>query len=266
MIGFTDDQKKLLSDKLDSKHVKPPAKFGPKGDYLEGWHVIAEANRIFGFDGWSYEVIEATCVAQNPRKIGSGQNQRDGWGVTYTAKVRVMVAGTMREDFGAGHGYDVDVGLAHESAIKEAVTDSLKRALRTFGNPFGLALYDKTRENVEVSAPEQPKDQEPAKQESKANSRATYTALVNDMRLCQTTGDLARWWKDEESVKLRKSMPEDWQRTLHDEFTKLGFEMKRKEDEAKAKPVDSVVADIEDTFPGSIVVNERVMSTLEAGE
>jgi recombination DNA repair RAD52 pathway protein len=42
----------------------------------------------------------------------------------------------------------VDCGLAHESASKEAVTDALKRTLRTFGNPFGLALYDKSRENV----------------------------------------------------------------------------------------------------------------------
>jgi hypothetical protein len=29
----------------------------------------------------------------------------------------------------------------------------MKRALMTFGNPFGLALYDKTQENVETSSP-----------------------------------------------------------------------------------------------------------------
>jgi len=257
VIGFSDDQKKLLADKLESKHVKPPSQYGPKGDYLEGWHVIAEANRIFGFDGWSYEVTETTCVAQAERKIG--RDKKDGWGVTYTSKVRILVAGVMREDFGAGHGYDLDLGLAHESAIKEAVTDALKRALRTFGNPFGLALYDKTRENVEVSVPET-KAQE--KQTSKAGSRDTYAALEKDMRLCKTVADLARWWKDAECVSLRKSMPADWQKTLHDEFSKLGFELKRQEDGKQR----SVVDDIQDTFPGSIVVNERVMSTLEAGE
>ena len=261
MHGFSDDQKKLLSDKLESKHVKPPAKFGPKGDYLEGWHVIAEANRIFGFDGWSYEVTETACVSQAHRQIG--KEKRDGFGVTYTAKVRVLVAGVMREDFGAGHGYDVDAGLAHESAIKEAVTDALKRALRTFGNPFGLALYDKTRENVEVSEPEpRSKPQEPVKQESKANSRELYAKLVEDMRLCKLTEDLARWWKDAECVALRHKLPTDWQKTLHEEFVARGFALKEKED---ASPRD-VVADIEDTFPGSIVVNERVMSALEAGE
>jgi hypothetical protein len=42
----------------------------------------------------------------------------------------------------------VDLGQAHESAIKEAETDAMKRALVTFGNPFGLALYDKSQRQV----------------------------------------------------------------------------------------------------------------------
>jgi hypothetical protein len=54
----------------------------------------------------------------------------------------------IREGTGAGHGIDVDLGLAHESAIKEAETDAMKRALVTFGNPFGLALYDKQQRQV----------------------------------------------------------------------------------------------------------------------
>ena len=137
-----------LSRKLDPSHVKPPSKFGPKGDYIEGWHAIAEANRIFGFDGWSYTLMECRCVSERDRPIG--REAKPGFGVSYTATVRVMVDGMTREDVGAGHGYDVDCGAAHESAIKEAVTDALKRALRTFGNPFGLALYDKDRTMVGV--------------------------------------------------------------------------------------------------------------------
>jgi len=243
-MGFTDEQKKMLAEKLNASHVKPPAKFGPKGDYLEGWHVIAEANRIFGFDGWSYEVMEAKCVSEAPRKIG--QSQKDGWGVTYTAKVRVIVAGVMREDFGAGHGYDVDAGLAHESAIKEGVTDALKRALRTFGNPFGLALYDKTRENVEVSEPEK----QQAKP-SKSDARPLYAELEATMRMNSTTVALANWWKG--CADKRHALPEDWHKNLHDQFVSLGFELKKKEAEKSA-----VVSDIEDTFPGSTVVDERI--------
>ena len=144
-----------LNKKLDPAAVKPAKSFGPKGDYIEGWHAIAEANRIFGFDGWSYSIKDCKCVSERPRKIGKAPNEKDGWGVTYTVAVYVDVGGGVRrEDVGAGHGYDVDCGLAHESAIKEAVTDALKRALRTFGNPFGLALYDKSRENVGVDAPQ----------------------------------------------------------------------------------------------------------------
>ncbi|RMF03093.1 MAG: hypothetical protein D6773_07825 [Alphaproteobacteria bacterium] len=140
-----------LAKKLDPKHVQPAQKFGPKGDYLEAWFVISEANRIFGHDGWSYHVVDLPCVVAQPKKIG--RDGKDGHEVTYRAKVRVEVlrddgSVIVREDVGAGHGYDVSLGLAHESAAKEAVSDALKRALRTFGYPFGLALYDKTREHV----------------------------------------------------------------------------------------------------------------------
>ena len=46
----------------------------------------------------------------------------------------------------------MDLGQAHESAIKEAETDAMKRALMTFGNPFGLALYDKQQRQVSSAA------------------------------------------------------------------------------------------------------------------
>ena len=53
----------------------------------------------------------------------------------------------------AGHGIDSDLGLAHESALKEAETDTTKRALMTFGNPFVLALYDKQQRQVSDGKP-----------------------------------------------------------------------------------------------------------------
>lgn len=146
-----DNAAKLLSAKLDPKNVQPAKSFGPKGDYIEGWHAMAEANRIFGFGEWSYTMTNCVCVSERPKEVG--RDKKPGFGVTYTATVRVTVGDVVREDVGAGHGYDVDCGLAHESAIKEAATDALKRALRGFGNPFGLALYDKSRENVGVDTP-----------------------------------------------------------------------------------------------------------------
>ena len=49
-VMFTDDQKSLLEAKLDPGNVK--SRKGANGatvSYVEGWYVIAEANRIFGF-------------------------------------------------------------------------------------------------------------------------------------------------------------------------------------------------------------------------
>lgn len=142
-----------LGRKLDPAHVKSRKQGGSQVSYVEAWHAIAEANRIFGFDAWTRETVDLRCVAEGPRTIGKPPYEKPGFGVSYIARVRVTVAGVVREGCGAGHGIDADLGAAHESALKEAESDAMKRALMTFGNPFGLALYDKTRENVGVDAP-----------------------------------------------------------------------------------------------------------------
>ena len=157
---FSTEQIACLSAPLDRAKVRQREQGRSKVSYLEGWQVIAEANRIFGFDGWQRETIEARCVNQSERPIGArstGREARPGWGVTYTARVRITVgagpgAQVIREGSGAGHGIDTDLGQAHESALKEAETDAMKRALMTFGNPFGLALYDKQQRQVTHSA------------------------------------------------------------------------------------------------------------------
>ena len=148
---FTPSQQELLAAPLDRANVQTRSQSNRNFSYLEGWHVIAEANRIFGFDGWQRETLHCQCVSERERSIGSGvdpRGGRSGWGVTYTAKARIQVGEIIREGSGAGHGIDMDLGQAHESAIKEAETDAMKRALMTFGNQFGLALYDKQQRQV----------------------------------------------------------------------------------------------------------------------
>lgn len=144
-MTFTDAMKAELAKPLNPKHVKPPAP-GKYGEYIEGWRVIDEANRIFGFDGWTRETVEMVEVCRAETKIG--RNQDDGWMVGYRAKVRVTAQGITREGSAVGNGEARKLYDAVESAVKEAETDAMKRALMTFGNPFGLALYDKTKANV----------------------------------------------------------------------------------------------------------------------
>ncbi len=158
------EQAAALAAPLNRANVQTRSQAGRSLNYLEGWVSIREANRIFGFDGWQRETIELRCVSESQRPIG--REQKPGWGVTYIARVRIRLGSQasgaptlVREGSGAGHGnrfaeamgYDVDLGLAHESALKEAETDAMKRALMSFGNPFGLALYDKQQRQVTSS-------------------------------------------------------------------------------------------------------------------
>lgn len=152
--GFSARQRELLAAPLDRAKVRHREQGRLRVSYLEGWQVIAEANLIFGFDGWDRLTLNASSVAEHERPVG--RDRKSGWGVTYTARVRIVViAGErclIREGSGAGHGIDLDQGLAHESALKEAETDATKRALMSFGNAFGLALYDKQQRQVSSAA------------------------------------------------------------------------------------------------------------------
>lgn len=155
-MKFDAPQIAALSANLSRDHVKTRAQSGRNLSYIEGWVAIKEANRIFGFDGWTRETVEIRLVSERERKIG--QAGADGWGVTYVTRVRIMVGEIIREGCGSGHGIDRDLGQAHESAIKESETDAMKRALMTFGNPFGLALYDKEQTEVGDPTPIETKD------------------------------------------------------------------------------------------------------------
>ena len=141
--------------------------------------------------------------------IGRGkQYEKPGFSVSYIAKVRITVrAGdevVIREGTGAGHGIDASVGQAHESACKEAESDAMKRALMMFGNPFGLALYDKTKANVATP------------RETKANSRGLFSALQAGLRAQRSAADLKKWAKD--NAEDIRTLPEDWQDLIRTEY------------------------------------------------
>jgi DNA recombination protein Rad52 len=143
-MGFSEGQIKQLSGKLSAKHVKTRVRENFTLSYIEGWHTISEANRIFGFDAWDRETVMAQCVWEGKQGSRSA--------CSYVARVRITVraegAILFREGSGSGTGTGKNPGEAHEHALKEAETDAMKRALSTFGNLFGLALYDKAQNGV----------------------------------------------------------------------------------------------------------------------
>jgi hypothetical protein len=58
-MGFSAKQVKALRHNLDHRYVRTREANGRELSYIEGWYAISEANRIFGFDGWTRETVES---------------------------------------------------------------------------------------------------------------------------------------------------------------------------------------------------------------
>ena len=136
-MAFSARQLQALRRNLDHRYVRTREANGRDLSYIEGWYAISEANRIFGFDGWNRETVESRCVL--------ARENRGTFLAVYTARVRITVhadgATVVREGHGTGEGRGNSPGEVHDIALKAAETDATKRALATFGKPFGLELY-----------------------------------------------------------------------------------------------------------------------------
>ena len=103
--------------------------------YLEGYTVIDQANRVFGHGGWGYELV-APVELREGESVDPRTGEAKPWRA-YTATVRVTVPGSpSRTDVGFQAVADETVE-GHVTAHKGAVTDALKRALRSYGDQFG---------------------------------------------------------------------------------------------------------------------------------
>ncbi len=108
-------------------------------EYIEGHTVIDQANKIFGYGGWGYELVGDVGLRRIEKvDVRTGEVKVN---YAYSAPVRVTVNGAPpRTDIGF-HVVTEDAPEGHETAAKGAVTDGLKRALRSFGDRFGNVLY-----------------------------------------------------------------------------------------------------------------------------
>ncbi|MFQ5808196.1 MAG: Rad52/Rad22 family DNA repair protein [Armatimonadota bacterium] len=137
----------LLAQPLDPAQISErEARDGRLLQYIEGWAVINQANRIFGHDGWGAEVIgEVAYRRMSPAEAATGETMAVGM---YTATVRVTVRGCpARSDVGCAFVAE-ETTEAHETACKGAVTDALKRALRHFGVIWNAPPAPKNMERI----------------------------------------------------------------------------------------------------------------------
>jgi hypothetical protein len=148
-MGFSAKQVQALRRSLNSRHVRTRVMNGREISYIEGWYAVSEANRIFGFDGWSRETVDSRCVL--------ARENRGSFLAVYIAKVRITVhaddSTIVREGHGSGEGRGTSPGEVHDTALKAAETDATKRALATFGKPFGLELYRKDKRGIFEQSP-----------------------------------------------------------------------------------------------------------------
>ena len=144
MSGFSSAQLRKLMGKLDRTHVQSRSVDGRQIDYIEGWFALSEANAIFGFSNWDRETVHFEKIFE--RK--AGETTTCAYLAHVQIRVRVSDRTVCREGTGCGTVSARDPADAHERAIKVAETDATKRALATFGNRFGLCLYDKDQNGV----------------------------------------------------------------------------------------------------------------------
>ena len=125
---------------------------GKTFDYLEGHIVIAQANRIFGFGGWGHELVGDVTLRQVETVDPETGEVKTVSG--YTAPVRVTVAGAPpRTDIGV-HPVTEETFDGHDTAMKGAVTDGMKRAFRSFGIQFGNSFYGDQPQAANAPKPE----------------------------------------------------------------------------------------------------------------
>jgi DNA recombination protein Rad52 len=138
--------------------------------YIKGWRVIDLANGIFGFNGWSHSVTSSS--------IDFIDHFNGKYFVGVSAFVRVQLRdGAFHEDVGYGVSEGMrSKALSLEKARKEAVTDGLKRALKSFGNALGNCLSDKDYVRTVATIPRKPAQFDP-------NDAHNDSAMISHRRL-----------------------------------------------------------------------------------
>ena len=141
-----------IMDQLTAPLPPEAVKYRPGGysqlPYLSADYIIDQANRIFGFDGWEYEIvgdIQEIIIPNPPKRVDQTTGEilpplDRGFRATVKVTVTAFESGPkVRAAVGfrpiAGHSIE-----NFETAIKGAESDGLKRAFRGFGEQFGNGL------------------------------------------------------------------------------------------------------------------------------
>lgn len=136
------EMRELLASSLDPKYISTDRDDGSQ--YLPGYLLIDQANRIFGEGNWWYQLTaDPELHLLETTNHATGEIRRQHY---YTAPVQLYLFGKkVFNDVGFNivsqprNGRTPDV-RAHDSKFKGSVTNAMKRAMRSLGNQFGNSV------------------------------------------------------------------------------------------------------------------------------
>ena len=199
-------------------------------DYIAGQVAIEHANAIFGYGNWGYGVKEIKRdgkfihaivwveVFKNDRHEGMVHKEDLGIGKIEMTKGKKDKKGNVVKE----------PEELQEMAYKGAVTDGLKRALRTFGKQFGLGLYDEKDQMQYII------------RELTPGQKDILKPFVDRLQKCQDLEDLEIIGKEltEEKTAWTKPMIVYTAQVYKTTEDDIHEEINRKEVEEKAKGVE----------------------------
>jgi hypothetical protein len=133
----------------------------PEGfSHLQQWDVRRTLLRVFGFGGFDTEILSVDVVREG--NVPAGPHGPRSFSVIYRVHQRLTVKDIHGVPLSSHDGVATGAALnvaslaeAHDNAVKEADSQSLKRAAVNLGDQFGLSLYDQgsIRPVVRYAAP-----------------------------------------------------------------------------------------------------------------
>lgn len=194
-MNLTPKQYETLLKPLAKHRVSSRPQGGKQLAYLEAWDVKAHLIRVFGFCGWSADVLSAELAFEE-------QDENKRWNVGYRVVMRLRIHETTGDLFGDATYTEAAVGFAtlpsrgeaHDMAIKTAESDALKRAAINLGTQFGLSLYDGGNRNDVIGHTLVMPDGFTVSVETVAAPPDAVYGLVNDARAATTEAQLKTIW------------------------------------------------------------------------
>lgn len=145
---LTIEQYEALRRPLNGTRIAKRTQSGQQLSYLEAWDVKAHLTRVFGYGGWSFDIIETRLIGV--LDVTVGQQNREGWEPMWYARGTLVIPqlgcsyteGAVGSATGSRAGGGGGLGDLHDNALKQAASDALKRCAISLGTQFGLSLYN----------------------------------------------------------------------------------------------------------------------------